>query len=153
MHHCLCFSSWQLPPRYSGTSVSSVEEPCACIKRHFLHPCVWFAVCCNTRDACCTRVFAVYYQCLLGRSCGNWDKCLSSSQWCDGVKDCSHGEDESQCCESFTSAPSLARTHSISERHGGERVLSCLLHSSPPWDQPHASGILIRAGGLDAGVC
>uniref|UniRef100_A0AAQ4NVX3 Transmembrane serine protease 2 n=1 Tax=Gasterosteus aculeatus aculeatus TaxID=481459 RepID=A0AAQ4NVX3_GASAC len=41
--------------------------------------------------------YFLYYQCLLGRSCGNWDKCLSSSQWCDGVKDCSHGEDESHC--------------------------------------------------------
>ncbi len=44
-------------------------------------------------------VFAVYYQCLLGRSCGSGEKCLSSSQWCDGVQDCSHGEDESQCCK------------------------------------------------------
>ncbi|XP_062416331.1 transmembrane protease serine 2-like [Pungitius pungitius] len=37
------------------------------------------------------------YQCLLGRLCGNGGKCLSPSQWCDGVKDCSRGEDESQC--------------------------------------------------------
>uniref|UniRef100_A0A3Q3IM62 Uncharacterized protein n=1 Tax=Monopterus albus TaxID=43700 RepID=A0A3Q3IM62_MONAL len=42
-------------------------------------------------------VFAVYYQCLLGMSCEKDGKCLSPSQWCDGVMDCSHGEDESAC--------------------------------------------------------
>uniref|UniRef100_A0A8C9Z3S9 Transmembrane serine protease 2 n=1 Tax=Sander lucioperca TaxID=283035 RepID=A0A8C9Z3S9_SANLU len=41
--------------------------------------------------------YFLYYQCLLGKSCRSGGKCLSSSQWCDGVKDCSHGEDESQC--------------------------------------------------------
>ncbi|XP_059208094.1 transmembrane protease serine 2-like [Centropristis striata] len=41
--------------------------------------------------------FAVYYQCLLGKSCKSGGKCLSSSQWCDGVKDCPRGEDESHC--------------------------------------------------------
>uniref|UniRef100_A0A3Q0R4B9 Transmembrane serine protease 2 n=1 Tax=Amphilophus citrinellus TaxID=61819 RepID=A0A3Q0R4B9_AMPCI len=30
-------------------------------------------------------------------SCGKGGKCLSHSQWCDGVTDCPHGEDESQC--------------------------------------------------------
>ncbi|KAM3869115.1 transmembrane protease serine 2 [Diretmus argenteus] len=37
------------------------------------------------------------YQCLLGKSCGIGGKCLSASQWCDGVRDCSQGEDEAQC--------------------------------------------------------
>ncbi|XP_071371407.1 transmembrane protease serine 2 [Centroberyx affinis] len=37
------------------------------------------------------------YQCLLGKSCGSGGACLSASQWCDGVKDCSEGQDESQC--------------------------------------------------------
>ncbi|XP_069572768.1 transmembrane protease serine 2 [Brachyistius frenatus] len=41
--------------------------------------------------------YFLHYQCLLGRSCGRGGKCLSSSQWCDGVNDCLHGEDESQC--------------------------------------------------------
>lgn len=39
--------------------------------------------------------YFLYYQCFLGRSCGG--KCLSLSQWCDGVSDCSDGEDENQC--------------------------------------------------------
>ncbi|XP_008330469.1 transmembrane protease serine 2 [Cynoglossus semilaevis] len=41
--------------------------------------------------------YFLYYQCLLGKSCRTGGKCLSSSQWCDGVRDCSNGEDEAQC--------------------------------------------------------
>ncbi|XP_029304349.1 transmembrane protease serine 2 [Cottoperca gobio] len=41
--------------------------------------------------------YFLYYQCLLGKSCRNGGKCLNPSRWCDGVRDCSHGEDESQC--------------------------------------------------------
>nr|XP_019941102.1 PREDICTED: transmembrane protease serine 2 [Paralichthys olivaceus]XP_019941103.1 PREDICTED: transmembrane protease serine 2 [Paralichthys olivaceus]XP_019941104.1 PREDICTED: transmembrane protease serine 2 [Paralichthys olivaceus] len=41
--------------------------------------------------------YFLYYQCLLGKSCRSGGTCLSSSQWCDGVTDCPHGEDESQC--------------------------------------------------------
>nr|XP_020486823.1 transmembrane protease serine 2-like [Labrus bergylta]XP_020486824.1 transmembrane protease serine 2-like [Labrus bergylta] len=41
--------------------------------------------------------YFLYYQCLLGRSCQTGGKCLSMSQWCDGVKDCTHGEDEARC--------------------------------------------------------
>ncbi|XP_053187873.1 transmembrane protease serine 2 [Scomber japonicus] len=41
--------------------------------------------------------YFLYYQCLLGKSCGGGGTCLSASQWCDGVQDCSHGEDEAQC--------------------------------------------------------
>lgn len=38
------------------------------------------------------------YQCAGGMSCGRpGGECLSPSQWCDGVKDCSNGKDESQC--------------------------------------------------------
>ncbi|XP_020790237.2 transmembrane protease serine 2 [Boleophthalmus pectinirostris] len=39
--------------------------------------------------------YFLYYQCISGRSCGG--KCLSLSQWCDGVKDCPDEEDENQC--------------------------------------------------------
>ncbi|XP_034406164.1 transmembrane protease serine 2 [Cyclopterus lumpus] len=41
--------------------------------------------------------YFLYYQCLLGMMCGSGVTCLSHSQWCNGVKDCPHGEDESQC--------------------------------------------------------
>ncbi|XP_029375353.1 transmembrane protease serine 2 [Echeneis naucrates] len=41
--------------------------------------------------------YFLYYQCLLGRSCRKGGKCLDPSQWCDGVCDCSGGEDEAQC--------------------------------------------------------
>ncbi|CAJ1064567.1 transmembrane protease serine 2 [Xyrichtys novacula] len=41
--------------------------------------------------------YFLYYQCLLGRSCRTGGKCLSLSQWCDGVQDCPHGEDEARC--------------------------------------------------------
>lgn len=46
---------------------------------------------------------SVYYQCLLGRSCRSGGECLSPSQWCDDVKDCPHGEDESLCCKTIKS--------------------------------------------------
>ncbi|KAG7483683.1 hypothetical protein MATL_G00040980 [Megalops atlanticus] len=37
------------------------------------------------------------YQCAFGVTCGNNTKCISSSQWCNGVKDCPEGQDEAQC--------------------------------------------------------
>ncbi|XP_070773579.1 transmembrane protease serine 2 [Enoplosus armatus] len=66
--------------------------------------CQWQYILCVS--ACVLLVLAVvglllwyflYYQCLLGTSCRSGGKCLSPSQWCDGVRDCSDGEDESQC--------------------------------------------------------
>ncbi|PWA23165.1 hypothetical protein CCH79_00002239, partial [Gambusia affinis] len=39
----------------------------------------------------------LYYRCPFGKSCGPGEKCLSFTRWCDGVKDCSNGADESQC--------------------------------------------------------
>ncbi|XP_019750870.1 transmembrane protease serine 2 [Hippocampus comes] len=41
--------------------------------------------------------YFLYYQCALGKSCRYSLKCLRTSQWCDGVTDCLHGEDESNC--------------------------------------------------------
>ncbi|XP_041657702.1 transmembrane protease serine 2 [Cheilinus undulatus] len=66
--------------------------------------CHWRSILCAT--LCVLLVLGVlalllwyflYYQCLLGRSCRDGGKCLSLSQWCDGVQDCTHGEDEAQC--------------------------------------------------------
>uniref|UniRef100_A0A3B3UFL6 Transmembrane serine protease 2 n=1 Tax=Poecilia latipinna TaxID=48699 RepID=A0A3B3UFL6_9TELE len=42
-------------------------------------------------------VFAVYYKCPFGKSCGPGGKCLKTTQWCDGVQHCLNGADESQC--------------------------------------------------------
>ncbi|XP_077448648.1 transmembrane protease serine 2 [Stigmatopora argus] len=41
--------------------------------------------------------YFLYHQCALGKSCTYSGECLRKSQWCDGVKDCSNGEDESLC--------------------------------------------------------
>ncbi|XP_056253560.1 transmembrane protease serine 2 isoform X1 [Seriola aureovittata] len=46
---------------------------------------------------CLLLWYFLYYECLLGKSCQQGGKCLSSWQWCDGVMDCSGGEDESNC--------------------------------------------------------
>lgn len=58
-------------------------------------------------------VFAVYYQCFTGKSCRSGGVCLSASQWCDGVRDCLHGEDEAQCCMTLKSTPQSS-THTAS---------------------------------------
>ncbi|XP_031712731.1 transmembrane protease serine 2 isoform X1 [Anarrhichthys ocellatus] len=58
--------------------------------------------------------YFLYYQCLMGKSCGTGRKCLSPSQWCDGVRDCPHGEDESQCFR-------LHGTHFMLEGYSSDR--------------------------------
>nr|XP_046266196.1 transmembrane protease serine 2 [Scatophagus argus]XP_046266197.1 transmembrane protease serine 2 [Scatophagus argus] len=73
-------------------------------QRKGIKKCHWKYVLCTS--LCVLLIMAVvglllwyflYYQCLLGKSCRSGEECLSPSQWCDGVRDCSHGEDESQC--------------------------------------------------------
>ncbi len=39
------------------------------------------------------------FDCLQGRPCKTDNKCVSFSQWCDGVQDCQSGDDETQCCK------------------------------------------------------
>ncbi|XP_061558471.1 transmembrane protease serine 2 isoform X2 [Phycodurus eques] len=56
--------------------------------------------------------YFLYYQCALGKSCRYSGKCLRSSQWCDGVRDCAHGEDESQCCKNIE-IPSVLDTQTV----------------------------------------
>lgn len=107
---CLCLLYWQLSASCSGTSVSEVENLRSIIKLflslHQFSLLILCALVCVLYTACMC-VFAVYYQCLLGKSCRMGGKCLSPSQWCDGVEDCSHGEDEAQCSKTYTPTPSL----------------------------------------------
>ncbi|XP_029526886.1 transmembrane protease serine 2-like isoform X2 [Oncorhynchus nerka] len=45
-------------------------------------------------------------QCVLGRSCRQGCVYLSASKWCDGIRDCPGGEDETQChCGVSMAAP------------------------------------------------
>lgn len=71
--------------------LDSLNDFCHCMDL------VWWS------SSCVCVYVAVYYQCFLGKSCRSGDKCLSSSQWCDGVKDCPHGDDESHCCKTIKS--------------------------------------------------
>lgn len=43
------------------------------------------------------------FDCLQGRRCKTDEKCVGFSQWCDGVQDCSSGDDETQCFRLFGS--------------------------------------------------
>ncbi|KAF7658844.1 hypothetical protein LDENG_00006750 [Lucifuga dentata] len=51
-------------------------------------------------------VFPVGDQCVQGKTCEN-GKCLKALQWCDGIQDCSGGEDESNCFHIYGSASML----------------------------------------------
>ncbi|KAL4647245.1 transmembrane protease serine 2-like isoform X2 [Arapaima gigas] len=42
------------------------------------------------------------FRCALGMSCGD-GTCISTSQWCNGLKDCPSGDDEAQCLRLYGS--------------------------------------------------
>ncbi|XP_020320416.1 transmembrane protease serine 2 isoform X3 [Oncorhynchus kisutch] len=50
--------------------------------------------------------YFLFNQCVLGRSCRQGCVYLSASKWCDGIRDCPGGEDETQChCGVSIAAP------------------------------------------------
>lgn len=59
--------------------------------------------------------YFLYYQCLLGKSCGKDGMCLSHTRWCDGTIDCPDGEDESQCFR-LQGANSMLESYSSSSQ-------------------------------------
>ncbi|XP_004561663.3 transmembrane protease serine 2 isoform X1 [Maylandia zebra] len=59
--------------------------------------------------------YFLYYQCLLGKSCGKGGMCLSHTRWCDGTIDCPDGEDESQCFR-LQGANSMLESYSSSSQ-------------------------------------
>ena len=154
---CVWFSSWQSSASCSGTSVSSAEDlyvkrsspdipVCSCISA--LHCTVRVCVCARVCVCVCVCVLAVYYQCVLGRSCRSGGKCLSSSQWCDGVTDCPNGEDESQCSKICHSQS----TYCVSIIIHGWAAWFSLHHSSSSRDQLHTGELLTRQPEVDARV-
>ncbi|XP_029028996.1 transmembrane protease serine 2 isoform X1 [Betta splendens] len=62
-----------------------------------------YALCSALVGACVLAVIGIllwyflYYRCLMGKPCKSGVKCLRHAQWCDGVTDCSDGEDEANC--------------------------------------------------------
>uniref|UniRef100_A0A3B3ZWP3 Uncharacterized protein n=1 Tax=Periophthalmus magnuspinnatus TaxID=409849 RepID=A0A3B3ZWP3_9GOBI len=79
---------------------------------------------------------AVFYQCFTGRSCGG--KCLSHSQWCDGVKDCAEEEDESQCFR-VRGANFLLESYSSVQQSW---IPVCADH----WDSTHGKAVCQQMG-------
>ncbi|KAL3971482.1 hypothetical protein ACER0C_027001 [Sarotherodon galilaeus] len=59
--------------------------------------------------------YFLYYQCLLGKSCGKGGMCLSHTRWCDGIIDCPDEEDESQCFR-LQGADSMLESYSSSSQ-------------------------------------
>ncbi|KAK2870917.1 hypothetical protein QQF64_002016 [Cirrhinus molitorella] len=62
------------------------------------------------------------FDCNLGRRCQTDNKCVGLSQWCNGVQDCSSGEDESNCFRLFGSNFVLQKFSN--ERKNWENVCS-----------------------------
>ncbi|XP_054610710.1 transmembrane protease serine 2 isoform X1 [Dunckerocampus dactyliophorus] len=98
----------QATPSYVVASPAPINTlqttPQATVQNKGIRKCQWKRALCAS--ICVLMVLAVlalllwyflYYQCALGRSCRKSGRCLRSSQWCDGVIDCSEAEDESQC--------------------------------------------------------
>ncbi|KAK7904238.1 hypothetical protein WMY93_016845 [Mugilogobius chulae] len=80
--------------------------------------------------------YFLYYQCFMGKSCGG--KCLSLSRWCDGVKDCSHGEDENQCFR-FRGSNFLLESYSSSSQ-------SWLPVCADNWDDNYGRAVCEQMG-------
>lgn len=65
---------------------------------------------------CQVCVLAVSKACVFRMACGD-GSCISASQWCDGVEDCSAGQDEGHCGLCHRQAPlffSLMRSLGLS---------------------------------------
>lgn len=80
--------------------------------------------------------YFLYYQCIRGRSCGG--RCLSHSQWCDGVKDCPGGEDESRCFRLQGTNFLLESYSSASEKW--------LPVCADDWDDTHGKAVCAQLG-------
>ncbi|XP_033834091.1 transmembrane protease serine 2 isoform X2 [Periophthalmus magnuspinnatus] len=80
--------------------------------------------------------YFLFYQCFTGRSCGG--KCLSHSQWCDGVKDCAEEEDESQCFR-VRGANFLLESYSSVQQSW---IPVCADH----WDSTHGKAVCQQMG-------
>ncbi|KAK2828858.1 hypothetical protein Q5P01_019892 [Channa striata] len=75
-----------------------IKQNTARTKCHWKHIlCIVLCVVCVLAVLAILLWYFLYYQCLMGKPCRSGGKCLSFSQWCDGVKDCPHGEDEAYC--------------------------------------------------------
>ncbi|XP_018604077.1 transmembrane protease serine 2-like isoform X2 [Scleropages formosus] len=58
--------------------------------------------------------YFLYFRCVFGMSCGDGG-CISVSQWCNGVKDCPLGQDETQCFRLYGSS-SVLQAYSTQSR-------------------------------------
>ncbi|KAM9847020.1 transmembrane protease serine 2 [Aulostomus maculatus] len=82
--------------------------------------------------------YFLYYQCLLGKSCRRGGACLSFSQWCDGIKDCSYGEDEAQCFR-------LHGTNFLLESYSSDSQ-SWMPVCADNWDDNYGRAVCVQMG-------
>uniref|UniRef100_A0A3Q1H8D4 Transmembrane serine protease 2 n=1 Tax=Anabas testudineus TaxID=64144 RepID=A0A3Q1H8D4_ANATE len=92
------------PPTINTHYTVAAGTPYITGQKRGIRKCHWRYILCSVLCAACVLAvvgvllwYFLYYQCLMGKSCKSGGKCLSRSQWCDGVRDCSRGEDESHC--------------------------------------------------------